>query len=89
MSGPPWRCPISTGVRFPDRGRGRQKTARDIDIFGQLNKQGIILRASERSTAAEEIPEAYKDVADVVHILEGAGLGKIVARLVPLAVIKG
>ena len=36
-----------------------------------------------------ETPEAYKDVMDVVSVVQQAGIGKIVARLRPLAVIKG
>jgi RNA-splicing ligase RtcB len=35
------------------------------------------------------MPEAYKDVADVVGSVAGAGLARCVARLAPLAVIKG
>ena len=38
---------------------------------------------------AEEAPEAYKNVDDVVDIVHNAGLAKKVARLKPLAVIKG
>jgi tRNA-splicing ligase RtcB len=35
------------------------------------------------------MPEAYKDVAEVVQVVEQAGLGRIVARLKPMAVVKG
>jgi len=38
---------------------------------------------------AEEIPEAYKDVANVVDVVHGAGIAKKVAKLRPLGVIKG
>ena len=37
----------------------------------------------------EEIPEAYKDVSDVVDEVHGAGISKKVAKLVPMGVIKG
>ena len=37
----------------------------------------------------EEAPEAYKDVDEVVRVSHEAGIGKLVARLVPLAVMKG
>jgi len=47
------------------------------------------VRAATRATVDEEIPEAYKDVADVVEAVEGAGLGRRVARLRPLIVVKG
>ncbi len=47
------------------------------------------MRASSYETVAEEVPEAYKDVADVVHVVDGAGIGRKVARLKPLGVLKG
>ena len=37
----------------------------------------------------EEMPEAYKDVQDVVDVMQGAGLSRKVARLVPIGVVKG
>jgi tRNA-splicing ligase RtcB len=37
----------------------------------------------------EEIPEAYKDVSDVVNVVQQAGISKVVAQLRPLGVIKG
>jgi tRNA-splicing ligase RtcB len=48
-----------------------------------------VVRAAGRATLAEEMPEAYKDVADVVKVVEQAGLGRIVARLKPMVVVKG
>jgi len=66
-----------------------KKQARGHDVIGELAQQGILIRAAGRATVAEEIPQAYKDVADVVHVVEQAGIGKIVARLRPMAVIKG
>lgn len=65
------------------------KKARGHDVIGELARQGILVRAAGRATVAEEIPEAYKDVAEVVRVVEQAGIGKIVARLKPMAVIKG
>jgi len=65
------------------------KQARGHDIVGELARRGILVRAAGRATVAEEIPEAYKDVAEVVEVVAQAGIGKIVARLKPLAVIKG
>jgi len=66
-----------------------KKAARGRNIFGDLAAQGITLRATGRTTVAEEISEAYKDVAEVVKVVEEAGLGKIVARLRPMIVVKG
>ncbi|NJC88494.1 MAG: RtcB family protein [Desulfuromonas sp.] len=65
------------------------KQARGHDVVGELAKRGILVRAAGRATVAEEIPEAYKDVAEVVEVVEQAGLSRIVARLRPMAVIKG
>jgi tRNA-splicing ligase RtcB len=65
------------------------KKARGHDIIGELARRGILVHAAGRATVAEEIPEAYKDVAEVVEVVEQAGLSRIVARLKPMAVIKG
>jgi len=45
--------------------------------------------AKGRGTIAEEMPEAYKDIDQVVNIVDKAGLSKKVAKLRPIAVIKG
>lgn len=66
-----------------------KKLARGRNIEAELAAQGILVRAASRGTVAEELPEAYKDVSEVVEIVERAGIGKIVARLKPLAVVKG
>jgi len=58
-------------------------------IVEELAARGIIVRAEGRNTATEEMPDAYKDVADVVAATEGAGIAAPVARLVPLVVVKG
>ena len=55
----------------------------------ELEGQGIRVRAGSMSGLAEEAPVAYKDVDRVVEIVHGAGIAKKVAKLVPLAVIKG
>jgi len=47
------------------------------------------VRASGRATLMEEMPEAYKDVNDVVDVVESAGIARKVARLKPLGVMKG
>ena len=47
------------------------------------------MRGASARGLAEETPEVYKDVNQVVQAAEGAGLCRKVARLVPLGVIKG
>jgi len=55
----------------------------------ELETRGIRVRAGSPAGLAEEAPEAYKDIDDVVEAVEGAGLARKVARLRPLAVMKG
>jgi tRNA-splicing ligase RtcB len=63
------------------------RTARDVQ--DALASQGIIVRSETRDGILEEIPEAYKDVDEVIAVVAGAGLAKPVARLRPMGVIKG
>jgi tRNA-splicing ligase RtcB len=65
------------------------KQVRGDELLGRLEKKGIMVRAGNLAGLAEEAPEAYKDVGQVVRICEGAGLSHAVARLRPLAVMKG
>ena len=51
--------------------------------------RGIVVRGAGRGTIDEEISEAYKDVAMVVDVCQGAGIAKKVAKLKPLGVLKG
>jgi tRNA-splicing ligase RtcB len=66
-----------------------KKAARGMDLIGILATRGILVRAAGRATVAEEMPEAYKDVADVVEVVQQAGIGNVVAKLTPMAVVKG
>ena len=59
------------------------------DLKRQLGEMGITIKAGSMAGLAEEAPEAYKDVDQVIASVLGAGLAKRVARLRPLAVIKG
>lgn len=64
-------------------------TARNRNLREEFRAQGIEVRAASFATVAEEIPEAYKDVAEVVDVVHGAGIARKVARLRPLGVLKG
>jgi tRNA-splicing ligase RtcB len=66
-----------------------KKAARLRNVPQELADRGILVRAASRRTIDEEIPEAYKDVRQVVDVVDGAGIGKKVAQLRPLAVVKG
>jgi tRNA-splicing ligase RtcB len=59
------------------------------DLRDELEEAGIHVRAGSMPGLAEEAPIAYKDVDRVVSVVHGAGIAKKVARLVPIAVIKG
>lgn len=65
------------------------KRAKGRAIWREMEDRGIIVRATGRGTLAEEMPEAYKDISNVVDVVHRAGLSKKVARLRPLGVIKG
>jgi len=65
------------------------ETVSGQQLRDRLQAQRIEVRGASWRGLAEETPEAYKDVSAVVDVAEGAGLGRRVARLVPLAVIKG
>jgi tRNA-splicing ligase RtcB (3'-phosphate/5'-hydroxy nucleic acid ligase) len=65
----------------------RQQSGRDV--LAALEAKGIAVRAGSLSGLAEEAPEAYKDVGDVVRVVHGAGISKKVARTRPIAVVKG
>jgi tRNA-splicing ligase RtcB len=69
--------------------RKAKKAARSRDLRTEFEEMGIQVRASSFTTVAEEVPEAYKDVADVVEVVDRAGIGKKVARLKPMGVLKG
>jgi tRNA-splicing ligase RtcB (3'-phosphate/5'-hydroxy nucleic acid ligase) len=62
---------------------------RGSDLLRSLENQGIQVRAGSMSALAEEAPSAYKDVDAVVETVVSAGIACKVARLRPLAVVKG
>jgi tRNA-splicing ligase RtcB len=66
-----------------------KRRARGRDLWAELRARGVLVRSEGRATVAEEMPEAYKDVAHVVESVVGAGLARSVVRLRPLAVVKG
>lgn len=59
------------------------------EITSRLNSQGITIKSASRDGIVEESPECYKDIDEVIRITDGAGIAKKVAKLVPIAVIKG
>jgi tRNA-splicing ligase RtcB len=58
-------------------------------VRDDLRKQGIELQSTSWKGVAEEAPLAYKDVDEVVRVSHEVGIGRMVARLVPVGVMKG
>jgi len=65
------------------------KMAKGRAIHRELEDQGIFVQSRGKRTLKEEMPEAYKDVSQVVEVVHEAGLARKVVRLRPLGVIKG
>lgn len=65
------------------------KAARGRSIERELESKGIIVIGRGHKGVAEEQPEAYKDVNDVVDVVHQAGLARKVVRMRPVGVIKG
>jgi tRNA-splicing ligase RtcB len=70
--------------------RGAAKRAiRGADIIRELGNRGILVKAGSISALAEEAPQAYKDVAEVIDVVHQAGISRKVAMATPIGVIKG
>lgn len=70
----------------------RSAAKREIDgnaIKRDLESRGIRVHANTPNILSEEAPDAYKDVDEVIRLSNSAGLTKPIARMLPLAVIKG
>jgi tRNA-splicing ligase RtcB len=66
-----------------------KKVVSGIAMQSELRDRGIIVKAANRGVLAEEAPEAYKDVNEVVRVCHEAGISLRVARMRPIGVIKG
>jgi tRNA-splicing ligase RtcB len=74
------------------RAKSRTSARKEINaeaLLRDLSSRGILVRGQSRSGLAEEGPAAYKDVDRVVGVMCGAGLARLVAKMLPLAVMKG
>ncbi|MBN2430603.1 MAG: RtcB family protein [Acidobacteria bacterium] len=65
------------------------QAAKGRSIQRELENRGVFVMAASRGTLAEEMPDAYKDVSQVVDTVHAAGISRKVARLRPLGVVKG
>jgi len=66
-----------------------KKASKGRALHRELEDKGVLVRWTGRSTLAEEMPDAYKNVAEVVSVVHGAGISRKVAKLRPIAVVKG
>jgi tRNA-splicing ligase RtcB len=69
--------------------KAAKKRSKGRAIHRELADKGILVKWTGRSTLAEEMPDAYKDINQVVDAVHGAGISKKVAKLRPICVIKG
>ncbi|GIU70202.1 MAG: RNA-splicing ligase RtcB [Candidatus Woesearchaeota archaeon] len=65
------------------------RTYKGQQIIEQLNNLNIAIKGSSMKGIAEEAPQMYKDIDEVIRVSHGIGIGNMVARLKPLGVIKG
>ncbi len=94
LVGAPGSLERSFGSACHGAGRVLSRTAaahrfRYGEVTQALAQKGVLVESSSREGVTEEAPGAYKDVEEVVRGTAGAGLARPVARLGPLAVIKG
>ncbi|MEM5820933.1 MAG: RtcB family protein [Candidatus Aenigmatarchaeota archaeon] len=59
------------------------------DAVKLIESKGILIKSTTKEGVIEELPEAYKNVDEVVLTTERAGISKIVVRMRPIAVVKG
>jgi tRNA-splicing ligase RtcB len=74
--------------RSKSRTQAKRETSAD-ELLREMKSKGIIVRCQSKSGLTEEKPDAYKNVSEVVDVVHNAGLAKKVAKLVPIAVMKG
>jgi tRNA-splicing ligase RtcB len=68
---------------------GAKRTYRGEVVKSDLEKRGIVIKATSMPIVAEEAPGAYKDVDDVVKTAHYTGISRLVGKMVPMGVAKG
>ena len=74
--------------RAKSRTQAKRETSAD-ELLKEMKRKGILVKGQSRSGLTEEKPDAYKDVSQVVNVVHGAGIARKVAKLLPIAVMKG
>ena len=85
---------VSFGSTAHGAGRVSSRSAalrnlRGEQIKAELEKMGIEVKSGSWKSIAEEAPQVYKDIDEVVKVSHEAGIGNLVVKLKPLAVMKG
>lgn len=65
------------------------KACKGRAVERELEDMGVVARYTGRDALKEEMPEAYKDIDEVVNVVHNAGIARRVAKLKPMGVIKG
>ncbi len=94
LMGQPLAMEISFGSSPHGAGRVMSRSEAKRKVLGselkqELEKRGIKVAPGSMSGLAEEAPIAYKDVAEVVNVVNNIGIAKKIVKLVPIGVIKG
>ena len=79
-------------VHGAGRVKSRSQALREFrgeKVKQELKEKGIKIRSKSFKCLAEEAPDVYKDIDEVVKVVDEIGISKKVARLKPLAVVKG
>ncbi len=74
--------------RMMSRGAAK-RSQRGADVVAALAAKGITVKAGSMGSLAEEAPEAYKDVSEVVDITHEAGISRKIVKAIPMGVVKG
>jgi tRNA-splicing ligase RtcB len=88
LDGPAFHSTCHGAGRVLSRHAAARRT-RATELRHDLAEAGIVVRGSTARGLAEEAPQAYKDVDEVVRVSQVARLADPVARLVPIGVVKG
>ena len=94
LSGTRMAMEVSLGSCCHGAGRtlSRREALRQLDyasVVSHLQGHGVNVMSHSRRTVVEEAPSAYKDISQVVDTVVRTGIGKLVASMRPVGVIKG
>lgn len=84
-----WGSTCHGSGRVMSRGEAIRTHDSNKIVKDLAEKQQIYIRATDKKVISEEAPDAYKNVDEVVESVASAGISDIVAKLKPLAVVKG